>query len=72
MINNKVRVLKHGQMVLVMRENIMKGERKVMELFILLMDQNIQGFLLKMKYMDMESMNGRMGEFIREIGNKIK
>jgi len=72
MTNNKEKVLKNGQMEQVMRVNIMREERKVMEFFILLMDQNIKGTLLIMKYTEMEFINGKMEGFIRVIGNKIK
>lgn len=72
MINNQVRELKHGLMVLDMKENIKKVEKKVTEHYILLMDLNIQGFLPIMKFMDMEFMNGQMEEYIKEIGNRIR
>lgn len=55
-----------------MKEIIKMVEKKVMVYYILLMDLNIKDSFLKMKYMDMENMNGLMVEYIKEIGNKIK
>jgi len=55
-----------------MKEIIKMVEKKVMGYYILQMDLNIKVSFLKMKYMDMENMNGQMEEYIKEIGNKIK
>ena len=72
MINNKEQELKYGLMELNMKEIIKMVVKKVMEHYILQMDPNIKDSFLKMKYMDMENMNGLMEEYIKVIGNKIK
>lgn len=72
MINNKAKELKHGQMVLDMKESIKRVEKKDMEYYFLLMVLNILASFLIMKFMVMEFMNGLMVEFIKVIGNKIK
>lgn len=72
MINNKEQEQKYGLMELNMKEIIKMVVKKVMEHYILQMDPNIKDSFLKMKYMDMENMNGLMEEYIKVIGNKIK
>lgn len=72
MINNKVKALRHGLIILYSKDNILWVKNMVRVNFNGKMDQNILVILIIILYKDMENIHGMMVENILVHGKIIK